>query len=381
MSVAAVAERAVAAGRLAIDTEFMSERRFQAQLCLVQVAVPDDDSDHGVRTEVLDPIEEELRPEPLARALADPAVQVVVHAGRQDVAILRRTWRTDVTNVLDTQVGAGFLGYGTQEGYESLVRRVLGEKLKGGEGFTRWDRRPLSEQQIEYARADASRLLALGAEIERRLSEAGRLEWALEECRAVERSSDERDAERLFRKLPRLGRLTDEQRAVARELIDWRDATAEAADRPATTILPDQSLVEVARLLPRDRDQLEQVRGLPAATLHRRGRELVAAVAAGREREAPAAPPEPPRREAADAPLVNLAQAVVRQRASEAGIAAELVGTQADIAEVVSAVRRGREPAGRVVDGWRRDLVGGELLELLGGRRAVRVENGRLAID
>jgi ribonuclease D len=225
-------------------------------------------------------------------------------------------------------------------------------------------------------------LLALGAEIERRLTDAGRLEWALEECRAVERSSDERDAERLFRKLPRLGRLSDEQRAVARALIDWREETAETADRAATSVLPDQSLVEVARLMPRDRDQLEQVRGLPAATLHRRGRELVRAVAEGRDREAPPAPPEPPRREAGDAPMVNLAQAVVRQRASEAGIASELVATQADIGEVVSAVRRKRDPSGRVVEGWRRDLVGGELLELLGGRRAVRVgDDGRLVID
>jgi ribonuclease D len=139
-----LAERASAGGRIAIDTEFVSERRYQALLCLVQVAVPDPDAEDGVRTEVLDPLEGELDFSPLARVLADPGVEVLMHAGRQDVGILRRTWDTDVTNVFDTQVAAGFLGYGNQEGYESLVRKVLKLKLKGSEGFTKWDRRPLT---------------------------------------------------------------------------------------------------------------------------------------------------------------------------------------------------------------------------------------------
>ena len=144
-----LAECAVAGGRVAIDTEFVSERRYQALLCLAQVAVPDPDAPGGVRTEVLDPIEHELDPAPLARVLADPAIEIVVHAGRQDVGILRRSWNTDVTNVFDTQIAAGFLGFGNQEGYESLVRKALRVKLKGSEGFTRWDRRPLNPQQLE----------------------------------------------------------------------------------------------------------------------------------------------------------------------------------------------------------------------------------------
>ena len=126
--------------------------------------------------------------------LADPEVEVVVHAGRQDVAILRRVWRTEVRNVFDTQVAGGFLGLGSQEGYESLVRKVLGTRLKGSEGFTRWDRRPLTAQQLEYAADDARCLLTLGERLEERLEEQGRLEWAREECRALEEVSDERTA-------------------------------------------------------------------------------------------------------------------------------------------------------------------------------------------
>ena len=309
-----IAALAAEHGRLAVDTEFMSERRYRALLCLVQVAVPDPDGEDGVRTDVLDPLEGGYDPSPLAGALADPAIEVVMHAGRQDVQLLRRDWNTEVRGLFDTQVAAGFLGLGPQEGYESLVRRVLDIRLKGGEGFTRWDRRPADRLPALLRRADASRLLALGEALQERLEERGRLEWALEECRPLENSSDERDPQRLFERLPKLGRLSAQGRGVARELIDWRERTAEQADRAATSILPDQALMEVARRMPRDRNALEEIRGLPQPTLHRRHRELIEAIQRGKDREVAAPSGGAPPRDSRDAPVVALAQAVVRHR-------------------------------------------------------------------
>jgi ribonuclease D len=373
--IAELAERAAAGGRIAIDTEFVSERRYQALLCLVQVAVPDPDAEDGVRTEVLDPLEGDLDFSPLAHVLADPDVEVLMHAGRQDVAILRRSWSTEVTNVFDTQVAAGFLGFGNQEGYESLVRKVLRVKLKGSEGFTKWDRRPLTAQQLEYAGDDARLLLTLGQELERRLEEHGRLEWAREESRALEDVSDERGADRSYEKLPRLGRLSDSARAVARELVEWREQEARVADRPPGAVLPDQALVELARRTPRDKNGLEQIRGLPPQTLHRRGDELVAAIARGRDRPPPEAPPEPSPRDPGDAPLVSLAQALVRHRSMESGVAVELIATQSELATLIHSLRRGTDVDHvRVSLGWRRELVGDELRELVEGRRALSVD-------
>jgi ribonuclease D len=373
--IAELAERASTGGRIAIDTEFVSERRYQALLCLVQVAVPDPDASDGVRTEVLDPLEGDLDFSPLARVLADPSVEVLMHAGRQDVGILRRSWNTEVTNVFDTQVAAGFLGFGNQEGYESLVRKVLHVKLKGSEGFTKWDRRPLTAQQLEYAGDDARLLLTLGEELERRLQERGRLEWAREESRALEDVSDERDADRSYEKLPRLGRLGDSARAVARELVEWREQEARTADRPPGAVLPDQALVELARRTPRDRNGLEQIRGLPPQMLHRRGDDLLAAIARGRDRPAPEAPPEPSPRDPADAPLVSLAQALVRHRSMESGVAVELIATQSELATLVHSLRRGDNGDHvRVSHGWRRELVGEELGELVKGRRSLSVD-------
>jgi ribonuclease D len=380
--IADLAERAAAGGRLAIDTEFVSERRYQALLCLVQVAVPDPGAEDGVRTEVLDPLEGGLDFSPLARVLADPAVEVVMHAGRQDVAIMRRTFDTEVRNVFDTQIAAGFLGYGNQEGYESLVRKVLKVRLRGSEGFTRWDRRPLTEQQLEYAADDARMLRALGEELVSRLDERGRLEWAREESRTLEDVSDERDAQRSYERLPRLARLSDSARAVARELADWREEEARAADRPPGSVLPDQALVELARRTPRDKHGLEQIRGLPPQTLHRRADVLLSAIARGRDRDPPAPPDDPSPRDPADAPLVSLAQALVRHRSMESGVAVELIATQAELSALVGSLRRGENgDEVRVAHGWRRELVGDELRELVEGRRALSVDpNGGLVV-
>jgi ribonuclease D len=368
---AALAGLAARAGRLAIDTEFVSERRYQAQLCLVQVAVPD--AEDGVRTEVLDPLGDDLDPAPLVAVLADPAVEVIVHAGRQDVGIVRRTWGAGFTRVFDTQVAAGFLGLGSQEGYESLVRRVLKVRLDGREAFTKWDRRPLEPAQLEYARDDARMLLSLGEELQRRLREAGRLEWAIEECRPVQEATDERRPDEVYAKLPKLPRLKDEQRAAARELVEWRERTARRMDRPVGYVVPDQALAELARRIPTDVSELEQVRGLPSQTAQRRGRELIEAISRGRCAQPPAPPPEAPRRDPREAPLVSLAQGLVRQRALDHGVAAELIATQADLTAVVASARRGDQAGGRVLEGWRRELVGEELLDVLAGRRALRV--------
>src|SRR5205823_14654784 len=175
--------------------------------------------------EILDPLGD-LDPEPLAAVLADPDVEVVLHAGRQDVALLKRTWRTELRNLFDTQIAGGFAGYGAQSGYDSLVRALLGVSATGAEGFSRWDRRPLTPEQIEYARADVEHLLPMADALQERLRGSGRLEWAREECRALERASDERPPEEQFARLPRVRRLGKIGRASCRERVESSGAAA-----------------------------------------------------------------------------------------------------------------------------------------------------------
>jgi ribonuclease D len=376
-TVSDLAERARATGRLGIDTEFMGEGRYRPLLCLVQVAVETEAG--GVRVEVLDPLEDTFDPGPLAEALADPEVEVIMHAGRQDVALLRRVWSTEVTSIFDTQVAAGFAGRRAQLGYEALLSELLGVRLRKSASFTRWDARPLSEEQVAYAREDVLHLLELTDALQRELSERGRLEWACEECRALEEVSDERDLDSIFARLPRVNALDPAQRAVARELVEWRENVAREGDRPVPSVLPDAALVEIAKRRPQSLDRLAQIRGLNESTLRRRGQAIVAAVERGREREPiPSDGVRSPPPDAADAPLIALAEALLRARASEAELAYELLAARADLQRIVTALREAQdEPDVRTLQGWRRALVGEELLELLAGRRSLRIGPGR----
>jgi ribonuclease D len=170
---------------------------------------------------------------------------------------------------------------------------------------------------------------------------------------------------------------------VALELVAWREDVARSMDRPSGYVLPDQALIELARRAPSNSSGLEQIRGLPAQTMHRRGERLLEAIARGRERPAPPPPPEPPGRDPADAPLVSLAQALVRQRSVEEGVAVELIATQSELSTLVTSLRRGEDGDHvRVASGWRRELVGNELVELVAGRRALSVgPDGELRVS
>ena len=371
-----IAARARETGRLGIDTEFLPEGRYRPLLCLVQIAV--DGEIH-----LLDPLEADLGdPAPLAAVLADPEIEVVLHAGRQDVAILRRAWQTTFTNVFDTQVAAGFAGFSAQAGYTGLLHDVLRIRLAKSASFTRWDARPLTPEQLRYAREDVEHLDALADELQRRLRDTGRLGWAREECRVIEEATDERDPDEVWRRLPRISGLDSKERAIARELAAWRERTAAREDRPVGSIVRDPTLVELAKRGPRDQKQLGQIRGAGPDVLRRRARDILAAIERGRGAE-PIRPDEGERypTDPVDGPTIALAESLVRARAQEAGLAYELIAARADLTPIVVAARRGRaEPDVRTLRGWRRELVGEELLELLGGNRRLSVLNGRVQV-
>jgi ribonuclease D len=373
-STADIAARARETGRLGIDTEFMGEGRYQPLLCLVQIALDDGDGDEP-EVIVLDPLTEDYDHEPLADVLADPDVEVVLHAARQDVALLRRDWGRPLRNVFDTQVAAGFAGMRAQLGYEPLLKEMLGVRLRKSASFTRWDDRPLTREQLGYAREDVLHLLQLATALQDRLTELGRLTWAQEECRAFEDVDDRRDLDVVFGKLPRVNSLEPAQRAVARELVEWREEAARNGDRPVSGVLHDAALVEIAKRRPPSVERLRQIRGLNDATLHRRGKAIVEAVARGREREPiPVEGVKPTQPDAEDAPLIALGEALIRTRAMEAELAYELIAARADLQRIITAIRDGDgEPHVRTLQGWRREVVGAELLELLDGRRCLRV--------
>jgi ribonuclease D len=379
--VARAAQAARQAGRFGIDTEFMSEGRYRALLCLVQVSVDDPESTPTHPREPLILLIDSLADvdvAPLARMLADPSFEVVLHAGRQDVAILRRAWRTEVNNIFDTQIAAGFAGASAQAGYGNLLGHVLGLRVGKTASYTRWDARPLTSEQLGYAAEDVVHLLALADEIRRRLERSGRLEWAREECRRLESATDERDPETAWERLPRIGSLDSRARAVARELAAWRERTASEADRPVGSIVADPALVELAKRKPSALAALEQIRGLHPPVIKRRGAAILEAIARGREAEPIDREEARGRSEPGDAPVISLLEALLRARALEAGLAYELIASRAELEQIVGASRRAEdEPPVRTLRGWRSELVGGQLRDLLQGRCALSIDPDR----
>jgi ribonuclease D len=390
---AEIASSARANGRLALDTEFMGEGRYRTLLCLIQIAVADT-AGAEQRIELIDPLaqaapsgspEGSTTPhwgEPLAHTLEDPNIEIVMHAGRQDAALLRRSLGCNLNNVFDTQVAAGFLGMPAQCSYETLLWETLGVRLAKSASFTRWDARPLTAEQLSYAREDVIHLLELAAEIKRRLERAGRLEWALEECQYLERVSDERDLDAIFERLPRVRGLSGPSQGVARELVQWRERTAAERDRPVQSVLGDSALVEIAKRKPSSPRKLEEIRGVGQGSMRRRGEEILAAVERGLMRtdnplEA-GTRPAPPQPE--DAPLIALCEALVRARAREADLAYELLASRADLQAIVVGERTATRADVRTLRGWRSELVGQELLALLDGRVSLSVDGGKLRV-
>jgi ribonuclease D len=360
-----------------IDTEFMSEGRYRALLCLVQIAVDDPQRPGESRVLLIDALDD-VDARPIAGLMADPGVEVILHAGRQDVAIMRRVWRTDITNVFDTQIAAGFAGGGAQTGYGNLLGAILGRRVGKTASYTRWDARPLTAEQLSYAAEDVVHLLELSDELQRRLTETGRLEWAREECHRIEEASDERDPLSAWERLPRVGQLDPRSRAVARELAAWRERAAAGEDKPVNSVLADPSLVELAKRQPSSIDALGQIRGLHPSTIRRRGPAIMDAIAAGRESEPIPREEGRGRSEAGDVPLIVLAEALLRARAMEADLAYELIASRSELEAIVGAARRGDPaPPVRALTGWREELVGADLRDLLTGRSALSVGAGR----
>jgi ribonuclease D len=200
----------------------------------------------------------------------------------------------------------------------------------------------------------------------------------------IAESSDERDPEEMWRRLPRSGGMDARERAVARELAAWRERMASREDRPVGAVVRDPTVVELAKRQPTGRRELAQIRGVNPDVVRRRGDDIIAAVERGKN-----APPikldegERLASEAQDGPVTALAEALVRARAQEAGLAYELIAARADLAPIVVSARRGdSEPDVRTLRGWRPELVGAELLELLAGRRGLRVgPGGRIEVS
>lgn len=353
----------------ALDTEFHRERSYYAKVALVQLAWPGGCA-------LVDPLSVDLAP--FAKVLEGPGT-AVLHASTQDLEVLLRACGTVPGTLFDTQLAAGFLGFSTPS-LSSLVERVLDVHLPKASRLTDWLRRPLSEDQLSYAAADVTHLLELTDVLRRELTATSRLTWAEEECELLRtRGWGPPDPDAVWLRIKEARSLKGRSRGVAQAVAAWRERRAAELDQPVRFILSDLAIVGIAGKPPRDVGGLKAVRGLDERNARGEvGASLLAAVERGRslaESEL-----RSHKREEVDRDLraaVALVSAWVAQVSRELRIDTSLLATRTDLASFLA-----HDPDARLASGWRRDLLGNAIAELVDGSYALAFDGaGGLALE
>ncbi|MEO6696546.1 MAG: ribonuclease D [Gammaproteobacteria bacterium] len=355
---------------LAIDTEFMREKTYYAQLCLLQVA-----SDDIIAC--VDPLAlSDLSP--LLDLIYNPAVVKILHSARQDLEIFYDLRGELPQPVFDTQIAATLLGHGDQVGYGPLVRAMCGVQLDKAHTRTDWCQRPLDPEQVHYAADDVRYLGHIYHAQHDELSRMGRLEWLSEDF--AELTDNRRYAgspQLAWRKIHNANQLKGVQLAALQALTGWREERAKAINIPRKWVLSDEVLFELARRMPKDETELAKQRGLEAGFAKRHGAELLELIARAAELPKEQWPElqATPRLDSHQAALADVLMAVVRLRGEESRVSPATLATRKDLEQIVL----GRKDA-VPLHGWRRALVGDDLLGIVEGRLSLQVSDSGLGI-
>ncbi len=367
----AVVEALVDAPRYALDTEFHRERTYYPQLALVQLAYDDE-------IVLIDPLAVDVAP--LRQVLEGPGV-AIVHAGQQDLEILDRACGAVPEVLFDTQIAAGFVGYATPS-LSALAEGELGFRLPKGDRLADWLARPLRDGQRDYAAADVAHLCELHARLVDQLTSRGRLGWALDECKILlERSRAPQDPATAWKRIKEARHLRGSAQAIVRELAAWREENAAATDQPVRFVLSDLAAVGIAQRAPTDQRSLRAIRGVDGRHLRDGAADdILEAVRRGRQID-PADLDEPRQGrvglDGALRPAVTLVTAWVAQVARDERFDPALLATRGDIEGFLR-----DDPSSRLDAGWRRDLLGGPIEDLVAGRAALAFDRRRgLALE
>ncbi|MCL6682788.1 ribonuclease D [Sphingomonas alba] len=371
-TLAALVERLSAAPFVAVDTEFMRENSYWPELCLLQIASPDEAA-------AIDPKAEGLDMKPLLDLLVEnDEVLKVFHAGGQDLEIVYNLTGKTPAPLFDTQIAAMALGYGEQVGYSNLIESMLGHVLDKGARFTDWSRRPLEKRQIDYAIADVTHLATIFPKMVEKLKKNGRGAWLNEEMeRLADPSSFAFAPEDAWKRLKIPGR-NPQLLGRLRALAAWRENEARNKNLPRGRIAKDDTLQEIASHPPKTQDDLGRVRGLSAGWRSNDiGGRMMAALASAK----PLAPEDMPAREprrpglTKDAVLVSdLLKLLLKIRSKESGVAPKLIARSDDLEALAAGVRDGLI----ILNGWRFEEFGRDALDLVEGRLAFAIEEGKL---
>jgi ribonuclease D len=335
---------------LGVDTEFMREKTFFAQLCLVQLATRE-------RVYCVDPLTGNDM-QAFWSAVCDRIW--VVHSARQDIEVIFQTAELMPSALFDTQIAAGLLGLQPQMGYAGLVKNLFGVDIPKSHTRADWTRRPLADALLHYAVEDVEYLLPAYDVLRERLTQVGRLEWAEQDSALLlDDSLYVADASQAVSRLKGARNLRGRRRAAAVRLAAWREQEALGRNRPRQWILRDRVLLNIAATQPNSMAALQRVEDLPPKLAQRAGDALLEIVANSANDDYDYQPPSAP--DERQKKLLKAMQSAVDHCAANLGISAELIASRKELSAVIVAGARDS----RVFQGWRRELIGEQLLELL----------------
>ena len=371
-ALAALCARLAREAFVAVDTEFMRERTYYPELCVVQLG-------GTAEVAVVDALAPDIDLAPLGALLANPAVVKVFHAARQDVEIFLNLFDAVPTPLFDTQVAAMVAGFGDQVGYDSLVSALAGGQIDKAHRFSDWAARPLSPAQVSYAAADVTHLRVVYERLTARLAAEGRLPWVEEEMAALTRPETYRaDPDAMWERLrPR----TNNRRMLAllRAAAAWREREAQRVNVPRGRLMKDESLLEVAATAPDTAEALGRVRGVTRGFAEgKSGQSLLDAL-----NEARGLPDEalPEARRDRDGPrpspaLIALMRVLLAAKGEDHHVAARLLASSDDLDRLATE----DAPDIAALHGWRRELFGNDALALKEGRLALGVSGRRVKL-
>jgi len=359
--------------RLALDTEFVGEDTFVPRLELIQVAT-------ATTAAVIDfpAVQTGGSLDVFWELICDARIEKIVHAGRQDLDLFAIHAGQIPKPFFDTQIAAAMVGYGAQVAYANLVQRLHGTKLAKAHTFTNWSARPLSDDQIAYALEDVEFLLSIHSHLENRLNILGRSEWVSEEFARLETAIGEksREPQERYQRIRGWDTLKPKGAAVLREVAVWREAEARRRNVPRGRVMRDEVLLQLARHPPKSVNDLRGLRGVHSSDVDRHGGQILATITSALALP-PSAWPEVPRERKPDPEstgILELLQAVLKARAAEEGIAPTMLATSADLQTLVDTKQSRTALDVPILRGWRRQLAGDLLLQVLDGTIIISVD-------
>lgn len=354
---------------IALDTEFLREKTYYPKLCLIQVAA-------GEHAACIDPIAlDDISP--LLDIIYDRNIIKVMHAARQDLEIFYHLMGKVPFPVFDTQIAATILGHEPQIGYASLVKKLLGVTLDKTHTRTNWQQRPLSDQQRLYAINDVVYLMKIYIDIKASLAHKNREHWLKDDMEALSDSSlYENSPGDAWRRIRVANRLGTQQLEILQALAAWREETASAKNIPRSWLCKDETLRELSRLQPLELEQLSQIKGVTKGLVNNHGESLISIIQKARH-SAPTESISPAfkRLEPQQIALVDTLMAIIYQCATDNAIGPTSLTTRKEIEKLVRGDR-----SIEILSGWRYELIGKQLLEMLAGNLNLRVLDGKVNI-